>query len=466
MYSALVLLFAYTSNPEAMEIPPEMRAANGARAAIRTAWIEWSAQIDSDMPGDGERYFTSRIANADDLSIYHGLKDGRTLPDPSRIGKPYAYSEHRLLLKDGEQWSYDEENVTAQVSDQRDTFMPYQDLRNLGFEPTPTASHVAIWYRQPCERYSIERDAVHIMITGFYDQGPCVRWTLDPRKQMQPVRVDVVDNDEVTDSCETEYGQYDGMWFPQRAVFSHRGQVTMRLSVLAAEFNRNEHPQELTPNDIGLVPGMQIVHRGRRGPQAWTGTDIIPLEDYFALVKTGQADNSAFEALLERANSPTGLCRFPKTMDGDSLGIGADVKRKPALWEPYVRRFITFYRLDTDQIRKAWRHHALCVGGYYDYMKEHDAEIKKLKTDIEELTKKSERSKADDEALAHHRRRIDEIEGYAEKVFDERLRPGLLKIPSDKQVEAAKATAAQLKAAVEANKNSSAIGAGEPAGKK
>lgn len=62
---------------------------------------------------------------------------------------------------------------------------------------------------------------------------------------------------------------FDGVWFPEMVVFTHKGVETARITVLDVEINQAHHPTVLTPKEPGLVPDVQVLH-STRGQMACT----------------------------------------------------------------------------------------------------------------------------------------------------------------------------------------------------
>ncbi|MCG3132424.1 MAG: hypothetical protein FLDDKLPJ_03270 [Phycisphaerae bacterium] len=365
--------------------PTELIEAERYRGRVTTAQVDWVLIPPADSGDEREALYTSRVAFVDTLEIFHGLADGRghALAEP---GVPFSYSERRLLIKDGEQWKFYYDTPAADVNDIPDRHMLFRNLRDLGFEPTAAWSAHPSWYRQPAASYdSAEHLEDRVLVTGHWDNGMSVRWTLDPEKGMQPVRVEMLNAGEVVGACDSEYEQFDGLWFPKTCTFSHRRSTTVVIGVLSAEFNRSEHPRELTPNDLGMVPGTQVSHTTLK-QTAWTGEKLIPLIDWLNMVEAGEADNSAWDEVVKRCQSPTGLGRYPKTMNDDFLGLTSAVTRKPGLWEDYTRRFIQRFRLQGAQVDRAWSHLKECQKPAYAYLDEHKSAIREAEEELAKVT--------------------------------------------------------------------------------
>ena len=363
------------------EKPLELSEAERYRGRIETGRVDWYLIPPPSHGGlDLQSLYTSRIAFADLMESYYGLADGRGHAN-AEPGQPFSYGEMRFLMKDGEQWRFYADSVDAGIITDPTKFLHYRNIRDLGFEPTPALSTVDAFFRQLPKHYdAAEHREDRVVVTGHWDNGMSVRWTLDPEKGMQPVRVEMLSGSEVLGACETEYEQFDGLWFPRHCTFSHRGSTTVTIGVLSAEFNRPDHPQELTPKDLGMVPGTQVAHTSLQ-QTAWTGEKLIPLIDWLNMAEAGEVDNSAWDEVVKRCQSPTGLGRYPKTMNDDFLGLTVSVTRRPGLWEDYTRRFIQRFRLQGEQIGRAWSHLKECQKPAYAYLDEQKSAIREAETE-------------------------------------------------------------------------------------
>ncbi|MCC7290740.1 MAG: hypothetical protein IT449_01610 [Phycisphaerales bacterium] len=449
--------------------PLELLQAERYRARINTARIEWCSHGGTSDSSGGQRYFTSRIAGQDDLYIRRGMADGR-MHERAEIGRPLSYNESRLLLKDGEQWSYAEETLTAQVVQDSSRFSLYNNLRDLGFEPSPVSSSEAgFWFRTAASGYDIERGDDRVLITGHWDNGFSVQWTLDPAQGLQPVHTAVLVEGETVDACSTTYDLFDDIWFPSHSEFTHKGEVTSTFVILEAEFNRPEHPGELTPIHLGLIDGIRI-HRPALGDMVWCGDQLIPEDDYFRRVREGTADNSGWEAMRMR-NLPLGPGAFPKACNDDFLGLTVVLTRTPGLWEDYTRRFIQRFQLKPNQAQHAWKTLKECQKPAYAYLDEHEKDVKEVRVELAGFDAKpsdsqiadsktgesnigdpktSDSKTHDADALkrkAALEERLEKLHAPIDKIFNEKLKPGLAKLPSQEQIDAAReAEAARDKA--------------------
>ncbi|GIK17069.1 MAG: hypothetical protein BroJett003_20330 [Planctomycetota bacterium] len=163
------------------------------------------------------------------------------------------------------------------------------------------------------------------------------------------------------------------------------------------------------------------------------------MKEFADRLKKGEIDTSAYKEILQRIHDGIGPKRFNEfESEIRFLSLEEAAAKEPRLWEAYVRRFIAFYRLDTDQARKAWAHHEKCLDFVAESEKEHARDIKSLQGRVEVLSKTSILTADEANELAESRKRITHMQELRGKVFDDRLKPGLKKLPNDAQVKAAK----------------------------
>lgn len=426
--------------------PPELLQSENVRARIATARIEWCGYGGKGGADSPERFFTSRIAGPDDLFVRRGFADGR-MHEQAEVGRPLSFNESRLLLKAGEQWSYSEDTLTAKLVQEPSQYSLYHNLRDLGFEPSPvSSSDIGYWFRTAASGYDVDRADDRVVVTGHWSNGYSVRWTLDPAQGMQPVTAEVVIEGNAVDACQTTYEQYDGIWFPRKSEFTHNGEVTSTIHVLDAEFNRPELPTELTPTDLGLIDGIRVRHP-MLGDMVWCDGQLIPEDDYFSRVKAGTADNSAWEAMRLR-NQSLGPGAFPKPNSDDFLGMTAVVTHTPGLWEDYTRRFIRRFQLNVRQTELAWKVLKDAQRLAYSYFDEQEKVFRKTRADLAVIAPKT--SDADQSKhMEELQDRLQRLYAPIDKIFSEKLKPGLAKLVTPDQVEAVRKRDAQFDKAVE-----------------
>ncbi|GIK15509.1 MAG: hypothetical protein BroJett003_04730 [Planctomycetota bacterium] len=434
LYLLIVIGFADELN---CSYSDPLKQAMDQRRSFNSARVEWSLSV----PGQSEpRYYTSTYAGEDALFVYRGLGLGLRTPEPDRIGQPFAFSEQRVLTAGSQQWVYNEESLAAHVYSDSPRTPSWNPLR-IGFDPVFVAETDSPWWRtkDPSE-VDVHSVPGGIMVTYRYANGNSVSWVLDASYGFQPTRCFSSVDGRERYHCETEYEEFDGRWTPSRVSYWADGVPTMHVDVPYVEFDRPDHPNKLTPEHLGLVPGIQIIQSGESQPLMWTGAEVVSIEEFRRRWESGLIDGSGIYALIERSKAPNGMCRFPDKQDPDLLLLSeaAKVKREPRLWEEYVRRFISVYRLDSSQSQRAWAHHRECLNSLHEYRRKQDGELSELREREKQLEEGLSGSPAQVAELSSVRARIERIEGFEARVFDERLRPGLDKMPTRAQIDAAR----------------------------
>lgn len=216
-------------------------------------------------------------------------------------------------------------------------------------------------------------------ITGYYDESVMV-WRLDPQLECQPVLVQLtsrtVDGELRIRQSITTYGRIAGKVFPEQVEFIDSKQGESHREILRIHhgvFDSPELPLELDVNNcLGLMVGVNVLHVNLDGAiteNVWDGGNVLPLNDFFAKKREGLLDNSAFIA-RRLALAEEGQGNIHSKPKSDALGFftAQGIGNQPALWEPYVRRFIIVTYMDSDQTRKAWALLRECQKPAYEHL--------------------------------------------------------------------------------------------------
>jgi hypothetical protein len=451
----------------ASEKPPALVAAEQARdrSVLRTARVEFcerrSVSGDPNPRAPTVRYYTWQCARDAYVTVDHGDEEGVVMRDGDgrpRDDLPYHGPMH-FLTKNDEVWLQVESSPLADIfgAPRTDSFRLH-DLRRLGLDPVTLGQDIEEVCRAnglPTPQYETAvENGLHVVTAAF---GPGqVRWWIDPERGWNVVRSAVLREGHETSSMQLAVAQVDGVWFPAEAEYIRRladgRELSTTFIMLSTEFNRPEHPQELTPADIGVEPGTNLTYQDRDdvGPAIWDGQTAISPEEYAARLKEGTLKRGpTVERALARA-----LQAEPRDGQPTSspTGEGGGTATRPALffagergktfesqWETYTRRFIMRYRLNAEQARKAWQ---ICR----DCEALGRSSIEKRRGDFDEWQKRkdaladasAEEQKKQREALDLRRK---ELMAPVERIFEERLKPELDKIPTAQQRETHRETA-------------------------
>jgi hypothetical protein len=445
------------------ERPPALAAAFAARdrALLRTARIEYAEQSIV-TNADGQRierpvhYYTWQCARDAYVSVDQGDEEGVVMRDTDgrpRNDLPYHGPMH-YLIKDGEIWRHVEQALWADIfADRRADSLRLHDLRRLGLDPVTFGQDIEAGCREyglPAPEYqtTIEH-GLHVVTTTI---GPGqIRWWIDPERGWNVVRTASISSGLETASMRFMVVETDGVWFPQGFEYVRLAadgrEFTTVYTLLSTEFNRPDHPQELTPADIGVEPGMSLNYQDRSdiAEAVWDGHTRITGEEYIARVKDGSFKRGptvehelarwmqARERNPQPATNPSAEDAGPATRPA-SAAVREASKSFESEWEAYTRRFIKEYRLDAEQARKAWRICRNCEGLGRAYVQEHRAEFDEWQTRKDALAAAA----ADEQAKQKDtvdRRRADLL-APVQRIFEERLKPDLDKLPNDRQREA------------------------------
>lgn len=450
--------------------PAALVAAERARekTLLRTARLEFSERCTSSggpTTGGSSRvhYYTWQCAGDAYVTVDQGDEEGVVMRDGDgrpRDDLPYHGPMH-FLAKNDELWLHVEDSPSADVfagSRERTDFFRLHDLRRLGLDPVVFGRDLEEENqrlgRPPLDYQSSLEDGLQVVTASTFN-GYC-RWWIDSEKGWNVVRTGVwLDGVQIG---ETRFilEQVDGVWFPQRIdryrLAAGDTEPSSVITVLSAEFNRPEHPQELTPPDIGVEPGTNLMYQDRddAGPAIWDGQAAISPDEYRVRLKNGSLKRGpTVERALARA-----LQAEPRDAQPTSrpTGEGGGTATRPALffagergktfesqWEAYTRRFIMRYRLNAEQGRKAWQICRNCeaLGR---------SSIEKRRADFDEWQKRkdalasasADEQKKQREALDLRRK---ELMAPVERIFEERLKPELDKIPTAQQRETHRETA-------------------------
>ncbi|GIK17651.1 MAG: hypothetical protein BroJett003_26150 [Planctomycetota bacterium] len=421
-------------------MPEALRIAEEVRNQFATAEIEWQHTISGEVE---PRIYSARYAQGEFIHVYRGTASGVRLPGPDRSGQPFAFAKSQILIESGRQWEYMDESRVVRTCADEAKYIPYDDIRLLGFKDNigvPDRPGSYLYEHEKMLRYDVQDDDGVVVVSGIYGPNGVFKktWRLDPRFDMQPVACVVSMHDEEFNRSETIYQQVDGRWFPESTTFTVEGKHHSRIVVTRVSFDQPWHDPELTPSDLGLIPGIEVLEAGKP-VMKWDGVKPVDVDEYYRLTQSGEIDNNAIVALHRRHKEGLAPRRYADQGDSAFYGLPGKVERQPRLWEDFVRRFIAYYRLNEDQTKEAWKHHGACVADAHEHRSKHDRELREMAERITKLEESPSSSGEDETELIACRKRLDELEAYFGRVFEERLKPGLAKLPTQAQIDAARA---------------------------
>lgn len=451
-WTILVLALGCVGGDGPSEKPHALRMAEQRCAELHTARVEYSVRqsIDRKEP-PRTQFFTFRCAGADLITIDQGAEDGivQRGPDGQAAGRRFNGPDHRLK-KDGTIWRRQDRESWATVWDSsRAAIFDLLDLRRLGLNPADDYADVENVLRQhemPAPRYAQAREGDLEVVSAQVDRG-LFRWYIDPQKDWSVVRTQVFLDDNLIGETRYTHERLDGIWFPAQ-VEEYRlaaGDVepSTVVRVLHAEFNRPEHPLELTPADIGLEVGMFV--RSQRADMRggyWDGSTCIPFEEYKERVQAGRlAPGPTVVRESARHRAEAERRRLAGIDDAGPSPVTAAAASRPVKppfetrWERYTRQFIDIFGLDAEQQQKAWLVCEECQALGRAYVDGRATALEELTRQRAALVEEPPAQRAERGRLLD--RREEELLAPLDDIFRERLKPRLFKLPTRAQLQAA-----------------------------
>jgi hypothetical protein len=446
--------------------PPALQAAERARASavLRTAHIElFERSTVGFLEGKSTRpfvqYYTWKCAGDEHITVRQGDEEGVVMRDSA--GRPRDDMTYRgpwcFLAKRDEVWDHVQDDTSANVwsSDRTDTFR-LLDWRMLGLSPFGFAElfddDAARFGGTPVQYDSVVEDGLHVVTASAGDS--MFRWWIDPERGWNVVRTGVWRRGQQLGDVRFALRDYDGVWFPERMerfrLAAGDTEPSTVISILSAEFNRPYHPQRLTPADIGVEPGTNLTFQDSQLPlDLWDGEKAVTAEDFLARVKSGelkQGPTVAREIARRRAQGEGGASQESAAASqpgaGDSFGTtqparagyAADPNDFVSRWETYTRRFIVKYRLNEDQARRAWEVCRTCEEQGREYLSKRSSEFEEWQKRLDGLKNASAEERQRE--LPRLDQRCDELVAPIDRIFEQKLKPRLDRLPTAAQREA------------------------------
>lgn len=441
-------------------VPPALEEYLRARsaAALRTGSIEWSVeQADTAAFPGWIRYHSGQIAGDDFTMVDWGDEEGVVMRGTD--GKPVEQCDYtgpiRFLNQNSQTWFHVDRAPGANVFPEAHTLMEQfhvGDARKIGMTPTPST-------RSPYEllrmgvgaevRYAEAVEAgLHVVTLDVH--GTWLRWWIDPERGWNAVRSEVIRDGKTEAWCISELKQFGDAWFPQSIAYYSAGhfdgqQPYRVINVSSATFNSPDEAQTLSPADIGIEAGTQVIFDDPSvfpPLQYWDGERLVTQKEFFARLESGGLQRgptvqAELERLRERAEregrpAPPAASRPSTAPASQPVQVTWE-----SAWTAYTRRFIARFRLNEDQTQKAWQILADCQSQAHAYLDRHKDEFTALEQRAAALRelKPAEREKAF-EPLATERRRL---MAPVDEIFEQRLKPRLDTLPTRAQRRAAHA---------------------------
>jgi hypothetical protein len=454
--TSLLLVVPAQADPPKPE--PLVRARQArATSLLRTARIEYSERsvttaADGSVTERPLRYYGWKCAGNAYVADFHGDEEGVVMRDGDgrpRDDLPYNGPQHHLV-KDGELWQHVEDSPLADVcAGTRAEHWRVYDLRTMGLDPVVLGRDFDV--EQKIQNVSVDYsesvDADLRVVSGFIGPDEC-RWWIDPARGWNVVRTAVFSGGREISGMRFTLEQTDGVWFPARVEYSRQTadgrELTTIMTILSAEFNRPYHPRDLAPADIGIEPGTTLNFSNRQPPGAliWDGQSAVSAEDYFIRLERGEVTRGpTVERELARLSTERGAPGSqPARTNNDSVAEQSATRpaedAKLALrfepeWETYTRRFIIKYHFDDDQAQKAWKTCRQCEEQARNIVDKHRDDFQDL--DRRAVSLRAATGAERERELTKFAQRRDVLVAPIERIFEQRLKPELDRLPTPEQ---------------------------------
>ena len=428
------------------ERPAPLLAFEQARKSIASGRIEWTV-----LPGgieDAGLFFVSRYAaNGDLIFEVRGDKDGWTEFD-WQTGKGIRRYPHLYLINRDGVWHHLESGLSCKWWKREEgRSSPWdnriRDVRALGVYPTSSSLDYAkglasMWGRGDdtvVEWSQIEDGGVHI-VTGHFASGVRMTWYINPERGWNTERIEY----------DTGYGlwetvsslrEFDGEWFPGETRYYQDGRLVETIIVRSASLNRSDDPKEFTATDLGVEPGSSVAAQNlppKSGKElrTWNGDGIVSFEKWLEDVQAGRREwgprhkrthESGFESPYD-----TPVERARRDLARRQANVRYVLARHVGLWERYVRDFIRRYELNDEQTQRAW-------AMFLDCRRRADAILERGADKLVALVSEylAAREAADHEKVEKLSKRIADLRGPVDRIFEESLKPRLERLPTRAQ---------------------------------
>lgn len=400
-----------------------------ARDSIRTANVEWSVSYPtSSHDRRASTYFRNwKYAFGKYCQEFTGDEEGVVARD--ELGNPSSQGgarSSRVMFHQGNIWECGDRDIEARVWDPSNADQhKIVDLRLLGLNPILPYSDIDSMVKNagypPLAYTTTETNNVYHVIAKTDESE--IQWWIDAGRGWSVTRAMVRQGDQTVSEVEFEVAQFDGIWFPSRMrrYSGAKGEdnISEEIKIIAAEFNRDDHPQEITPKSIGLEIGMPVRFIDVSPPfssPVWNGEDVVPAAQFSAAVDAGLARISP-TLLRERARLIERIRR--EEARAAEPAEDAQIKSRLTRWEQYTRDVCAHYALSSEQAQHAWNICRACQEQARSYAARHARALDGSTTAV------------NPDAAVQLFQRIDSI-------FETRLKPRLEDIPTTSQRAAAK----------------------------
>jgi len=441
--TSLVLSQSRSVIHEGRERPEALRLFEEARKAIVFADVLYSTSFPSARDAvDREPWFhRAMIARDDVVDISVGTASG--VAGFSADNEPQYRAPTAVLEKaDGTRWWYDLDKTNVQLKRPGDGFLYADSFRSLGMSFRPSMKYrpeEAIVRSIPngkvIYRESVVNGIRRVEATEK-DSGKSVVWFIDPRLGWNATRCELWQNGDLIRASETEYKLINDVHVPIACAYmaGADGAVMKLVTVESADVNSPDLPRTLTPEYIGVEPGMTVSAKGTRPQKYIRDGRTVSSREAFNMEERGEIVFGP-KVQASRAGRPIPWSiPEPKKLKKELEAYRKQIRHGPlGPWEKYTLDFIAEHKMDEAQRDRAIHVLRSCTLQRDHYLRVKGDDLKRLETK-RDAGRGDERKKAAAE--------ITRIRAPVERIFENRLKPRLAALLTAKQREAARTRAA------------------------
>ncbi len=390
---AVVAIVACQHNPviaDELLRPAVLVAVDEARRNVLTAEMAWSVTFR--LGNDRSRQFY-RARISPDGYILENKGDDRGIVARDEMGRPVETRVRRWLLRKGELWAYTEGDLAAKLrmSDQ-DIRLMEMDVRLMGLLPVYRSSlrfPDVLWtYGNELgpRDYQQQVDGNKAVVIAKLTKWQSIRWKIDLERGCNVTEVSHLSEGEVVLEARSTLRQFGKTWFPETTAYYYpaaQPDPVHVVSVESASFNSSAHSRHLVPEDIGIESGLTVTVESNgpdMGQQCWTGSELIPVEEYAARRRKGEVKKgprvTRLHGEMRESQRAIAAMHSPVVPAGEVQGRPSEdqdwrllLRRQESAWERHVGEFIRRHTLSESQQVAAWSILKDCTGQADGYIR-------------------------------------------------------------------------------------------------
>lgn len=381
-------------------------------------------------------HFSDNGVMLEQLGNHDRIISGQSIVSPESTASIEEAFFPRSLATTSEVWEYGDSGLMrARATESNMAMAGAWNLRDLGLSPTffgvPLSAAASTW-----NLLDVRRDGPNCIVIMTRDDLR-KEVTFDATQGFAPVRAAMYKGNELAAEAVSELGFFDGAWYPKKVEFNQKTPNGERRDVVMiehAEFNRPEHPAQLTPANLGLEVGTNVrwtTADGRHDTRMWSGHEAVSPDEFRRLRRSGEIEYSdrARKYNAEHRGTPQQILKA-------AVPISRSFETE---WAKYTREFCDRYALNEEQRQAANRILNDCEEQARRYFDSRKAEVDAL---LERWEKAKTATSAPAEIVNRLLAEGLDLKRPVQRIFDERLKPRLETLPTKAQRAAVDAPAA------------------------